>query len=56
MVGYLDCEFVWYEVQVYEVNTNDEMCSTGTPVDVYCGNTGLILFLLSFLSSFTNIN
>ena len=36
--GYLSCEYVWYEVQFFEVNTNKFLCTTGEPTDVYCGN------------------
>jgi len=39
LVGYLSCEFVWYTVEFFEANTNKMLCSTGSPVDVYCGNT-----------------
>lgn len=52
--GYLDCEYVWYQVQFFEVNTNKFICSTGDPVDVYCGNAGqsfLLIFSFTFLGS-----
>eukprot|EP01100_Stratorugosa_tubuloviscum_P009432 TRINITY_DN396_c0_g1_i1.p1 TRINITY_DN396_c0_g1~~TRINITY_DN396_c0_g1_i1.p1 ORF type:complete len:128 (-),score=26.54 TRINITY_DN396_c0_g1_i1:104-487(-) len=40
--GYLSCEYVWYEVQVFSANTNEFLCTTGQPVNVYCGNAVVI--------------
>eukprot|EP00002_Diphylleia_rotans_P009560 TRINITY_DN19950_c0_g1_i1.p1 TRINITY_DN19950_c0_g1~~TRINITY_DN19950_c0_g1_i1.p1 ORF type:complete len:246 (+),score=54.23 TRINITY_DN19950_c0_g1_i1:48-785(+) len=37
--GTLGCEWVWYKVNAYSANDNRMMCTTGDPIDVYCGDT-----------------